>query len=418
MPRQAGGGSVGQSLRYVDPQAPEQSASAGSNLLIERGLIARPAIGGTRKRKGGFYPSVMGGVVNSAMVAGPLAVFAARKMLSNRKGGSRKGNLWKAQKEEAKAILEGYGKPTAINIQKFAVAKRRGSAASEEYLENFRGRMVQKAELAAAKQAAKLAKKAEREEKKRARQAAKATKKAAKKSGEPTKKRERKPKAKGTHLFFNNEGRVINAKTRKATVKPVAPASRVKTRSSVSNKSRSYFEELKKARQYLSTLGRPTGPNMSRFASMKLKGVNTSSWEENFKTRRPLGTAKAAPREEVPREEAPREEAPRTNVVPKTQKNKAVNTAVKTRKAPSNKSKAYFEELKKAREYLSTVGRPTGPNMSKFASMKLKGVNTAAWVENFKTRRPLGTAKAPKKERETKKPLTVVKEENENNNNE
>jgi hypothetical protein len=217
-----------------------------------------------------------------------------------------------------------------------------------------------------------------------------------------------------------------------------APA--VKTRKSPSNKSKRYFEELRKAREYLGTIGAPLGPNMSKYASMKLKGMNTSAWEENFKTRRPLGTAtkkvKKVVRVKTPEGTRPRtpnmtkprtpeEERPRT---PEPEKPKP--NAVKTRKSPSNKSKRYFEELRKAREYLGTIGAPLGPNMSKYASMKLKGMNTSAWEENFKTRRPLSMATAKKsskpktnkpktskpKTQKAKKPLTTVVEQNENEN--
>ena len=98
---QKGGGSVGQSLQYVDTSAPERSAPAGHNLLVERGLTVRPAIGGSRKgsrktrasrkKRGGFYPSVMSGVVTGGVVLAPMAAFAARKLLTrkNRRGGGK-----------------------------------------------------------------------------------------------------------------------------------------------------------------------------------------------------------------------------------------------------------------------------------------------------------------------------------------
>jgi regulator of replication initiation timing len=50
--------------------------------------------------------------------------------------------------------------------------------------------------------------------------------------------------------------------------------------------------------------------------------------------------------------------------------------------------------------------------------MKMKGENTSAWLENFKTRRPLSMASTKKarkpKTKAVPKPLTAVKEENEN----
>ena len=499
MVHQKGGGSVGQSLRYMDPSAPEQTAPAGSNLLVERGLIARPAIGGgcTRKRRGGsrattsrrggFYPSIMGGVVNAGMVSAPLAAVVGRKLLSRktRKGGAKK-NRWLAQKEEAKAILQGYGKPTAINIQKFALAKRRGSEASEAFLEQFQRKVQEKREANEAKKATKERRKAEREAerqaKKERKQAEKEARKATKKASKPKKERTKKakkvsvavtpvrkgthlffnnegrvieksaipsvvtaPGRKGTHLFFNNEGRVLEArpleraptqrelrllaeanadKAREAVARVVAKET-TKTRKSPSAKSKTYFSELSKAREFLATVGRPTGPNMAKFASMKLKGQNTSAWVENFKTRRPLATAKKpkSPKTpEVNRPRTPPEEVALTTEEAQRRHSAAIEAreakTAKAKKNHSNKSKAYFKGLSNARTYLATIGRPTGPNMAKFASMKLKGQNTSAWEEEFKTRRALG-AEPAKKTRKTKKaPLTAVKEEAEENSNE
>jgi hypothetical protein len=448
MVNQRGGGSVGQSLRYVDPAAPEQSAPAGSDILKQQGLIVRPAIGGgkTRKRKGGFFPSVMAGVVDNGMLSIPLAGYVARKLMNHksRKGGGKKAERWQAEREEAKLKLLEYGKPSAQNIQKYAVAKRRGSESAEEFLIEFRKKKQEKAEANEAKKRLKqrernekkAAKTREREEKKAAKQREREEKKAAKaatKKNKPVRK-ERTKKAKketvvpkGTHLFFDNEGRVINKPKNEPFAslakKVEAPA---KTRKSPSNKSKRYFEELRRAREYLSTVGVPTGPNMSKYASMMIKGENANAWLENFKARRPLTMATKKARKAVkPKSPAEARPKPKTPNMPKPKTPE--EAPPKTRKSPSNKSKRYFEELRKAREYLSTVGAPTGPNMSKYASMMIKGENASAWLENFKTRRPLGmatrksrkpktTAKAASAAAVKPKALTVVKEENENEN--
>ena len=163
MPKQHGGGSVGQSLRYVDTAAPEQSAPAGRDLLIERGLVVRPAIGGGTRKRGGFFPSVMSGIVDAGMMTLPLAGYSAQKLLSRktRKGGAKMAK-WLAQKEEAKAMLAHYGKPSARNIQGYAIARRRGTNVAEEFLTNFRRRKQEKEEANQAKRAAKEAAKAEK----------------------------------------------------------------------------------------------------------------------------------------------------------------------------------------------------------------------------------------------------------------
>jgi hypothetical protein len=383
MPKQHGGGSVGQSLRYVDTAAPEQSAPAGRDLLIERGMVVRPAIGGgTRRKRGGFFPSVMSGIVDAGMLTLPLAGYSARKLLSRktRKGGAKMAK-WLAQKEEAKAMLQAYGKPSARNIQGYAMARRRGTNVAEEFLSNFRKRKQEKEE---ANEARRMAKEVAKAQKKRERN----EKRAASKKNKTAKKPRVSKKAKvvGKHLFFNNEGQVINTAAR--------------------NKA-------------LESLGK-------RVASPKTPVNNRPKTPVNNRPKTPVNNRPKTPVNNRPK-------TPVNNTTAKKGKKgkakKANNGAVKTRKSPSAASKKYFEELRKAREYLGSIGHPLGPNMSKFASMKLKGENTKAWEENFKTRRPLNlaTAKKPRKTKTVKakdnaprnrpaspKPLTAVKEENEN----
>lgn len=371
MVKQNGGGSVGQSLRYVDTAAPEQTAPAGSDLLIERGNIVRPAIGGgTRKRKGGFLPSIMTGVVDAGLLTVPLAGFTARKMWNNRsrKGGA-KMEKWLVQKEEAKAILQAYGKPSAQNIQAYAMARRRGSEVANSYLEGYRKRKQEKAEAneahKAAKAAAKAAAKRERNEK---RAATKKNKPVKEKKAKKTKKNKgpTAPVVKGKHIFFNNEGREL-----------------------------------------------PSTANRNKALASLAKKVASPKTPNNVRPTTPV----------VNRPKTPPNNVPKTKKAKKEKKVKVVNAsaAPKTRRSPSEGSKKYFEALRKAREYLGTIGAPTGPNMSKYASMKMKGENTSNWEANFRTRRPLSMA-TTKKVRKPKaapkssaaKPLTAVKEENEN----
>ncbi len=478
----------------MDLAAPEQTAAAGSDLLIQRGLIARPAIGGgTRKRKGGFFPSVMGGVVDAGMLTGPLVALTARRMLSRktRKGGGKKGNLWQRNRNEARAILETYGKPTALNIQQYAVAKRRGTDPAEEFLEGYRKRKQEQDEKEMARKAAIAKRKANKETKKAEKEAEKALKQAAKEASRAYKK-EVKETAKAMKKAEKEKAKANRAATKKVkapkkAVKEVSPENEAfwktllneakpktpeapkpktpnapKKAAAPSNASQKYFQALREARTYLGTIGAPTGPNMSKYASMKLKGQNTSEWEENFKTRRPLTMAKAttaavavkANKPKTPKNKTakavttnkpktPKNKtakvkktaAPATNkAVAKTNKNqtaKAKKPAVKNQTAkvkPAStagpKSQAYFQALRNARTYLASIGAPTGPNMSKYASMKLKGENTSEWEENFKTRRPLSmaTEKKAKKTKTTaapqKKALTAVQEANETENEE
>jgi hypothetical protein len=471
MPTQKGGGSVGQSLRYLDTSAPEQTAAAGSDLLVQRGLIARPAIGGskvttdqrgggTRKNKqGGFYPSVMKGVLNAGMFTAPLVALTARRMMS-RKGGGKKGEIWKHNKNEAKAILEHYGKPSAGNVQAFAIARRRGTDPSEQYIEDFKKRKQEKAEKnEAAKQAklkAKLEKKASRnaarEQSKQNKAAAKAAAKAAKaatKKNKPVKV----AKAKGTKkvkvaavnenaeyrtfwqsLFGNNAATPKAATPKAATPKAATPKAATpkaatpkaaKTRKSPSAKSKQYFDNLRNARAYLGTIGAPQGPNMSAYVKAKRAGDEEAlrSWVENFKTRRPatMAATKKAAKVKKTNVAAAVMEVPKTAktvAAPKTAKAKKPNTtagkttlkkaktvaptatavAAKTGKPASVKSQQYFQNLKNARAYLGTIGVPQGPNMSAYVKAKRTGdeATLRSWVENFKTRRPLTMATAKK----------------------
>lgn len=83
-------------MKFFDPQAEEPAAWAGRNLQYASGLGIRSAIGGKRqrrqkrsskrsKRKGGFYPSVMGNFTQSAArFITPIALYAGYKLLTNR----------------------------------------------------------------------------------------------------------------------------------------------------------------------------------------------------------------------------------------------------------------------------------------------------------------------------------------------
>ncbi len=71
-------------LQYFGAAAPV-SASAGVDRLDVTGHMVRPTIGGRRsmrKKRGGFYPTVMGNFVPAASkYITPLALFAAYKLM-------------------------------------------------------------------------------------------------------------------------------------------------------------------------------------------------------------------------------------------------------------------------------------------------------------------------------------------------
>lgn len=90
------GGSQGAPLSYLNPKYVEPSGPAGSDRLISEPLLARPSLnhtGGKRKhkrktrkyRKGGFYPSAMGGLINNGARLLPAAGVQAYRMVRNYK---------------------------------------------------------------------------------------------------------------------------------------------------------------------------------------------------------------------------------------------------------------------------------------------------------------------------------------------
>lgn len=288
--RQAGGGSIQQPLQYLDPTLPAPSASPGQNLLVRDGLVVRPVIerqqGGS---KGGFLPSVMKGVVNSAVIVGPLASLAAHRMLnstrkrksggsivgsshsttSGSRGGGKKEN-WAHNREAAKEELSLYGKPSALNINKYAALKRKNVEEAENWLTEY---IVRKRKTA--------------------------------KKGKKT-----------------NENKTEKAK-KKANVETVEL----------------WGDLLARAKVNLEKFGKPSGPNVTKFASIKRKGLNAEAFLTNYKTRKHYKSPE------------------------KTKKNE------------------YLNNLQAARKFLSQYGKPTVANVAKFVSQKRKGVSTVA-VEN------------------------------------
>ncbi len=274
MPKQRGGGSVGQSIKWVDPAAPEQTAAAGGDLLKQQGNIVRPAIGGgTRKnkRQGGFYPSVMAGVVDNGLLIAPMAAFAGRKLLSRKTrkvGGGKKGNVWRAQQAEAKAVLGAYGKPTAKNIAKYAAAKRKGSLQAEEVLLDFRKRRQEKVEaIEAAKRAraekrdaAKASRKAAKNAEKQAKAVARASKKAMKNAEKAAKPKTKKVKKVAVIVpqTETNTNRPISALQLKRLAEANAAAAKKAMKKTVKTGQTAWQDLMEQAKVRLATEGKAT----------------------------------------------------------------------------------------------------------------------------------------------------------------
>jgi hypothetical protein len=91
--RRKGGAATAYPLHYFGAKEPF-AADAGRNLLPIPldGMGVRPRIGGkrSRKRKGGFYPSVMGDFTLSASkYIVPMALYAGYKMMRKSKSARR-----------------------------------------------------------------------------------------------------------------------------------------------------------------------------------------------------------------------------------------------------------------------------------------------------------------------------------------
>ena len=124
-----------QPLSYTDTSYKEPSSWAGSNLQVQNDLILRPRIGGSRgshRSKGGFYPSIMKGVVDGGVYLAPLAALTGRRMFTRKNGGGKKES-WARNRGEAKVSLERYGKPSAVNVNKYAALKRKDTRKAADF---------------------------------------------------------------------------------------------------------------------------------------------------------------------------------------------------------------------------------------------------------------------------------------------
>jgi len=422
MPKQQGGGSVGQSLKYVDPAAHEQTAGAGTDLLKQNGLILRPSIGGsvaapshrgggTRKKRGGFFPSVMTGVVNAGVYLAPVAAIAGRRLFSQkqRRGGGKKGNLFRAQKEEAKSELDVIGKASAANVLAFVAAKRRGSAAAEEYITKFRNKKLEKAVELEGKRIAK-------EEKKAARASKKASKKAKKPAAAASRSRSRSRSASASEASNNSDSYRPPTKAQlMREAEENAARARAEAKKPLKNSQVAWFSLIDNAAKRLAGNGVPTRKNAMRYASLLKQGKNVeaSAFLANFRARSRKSNKK-------PAASAAGNNSGAKPAAKKAKKPAANNGETKKRKSPSPAQKAYFEALRTARATLGMVGKPKPANMAKWASLKVSKKNNApaslaAFEENFRSRVSAAPAAAPKKE--AKKALSAVAEANNNANN-
>ena len=326
-------------MSYTNPNAYEPSFREGNDLLHATGSFSRPAI----PTKGGFVPSVMGNLVQNGAVLVPLATVAAHRMLENtrktrkQRGGSavKHGGVknWETLRDEAKRDLGLIGKASAVNINRLASIRKRGES-NAQFLEDF----------AARKGAANAS------------------------SPEP----EPKPAPR------------VPVKRVLASAAPVAKG-----------KVSTWQENRKRAKNYLTRIGKPSGPNIASYASMLRKGENTATFLDEFQSRVPKAktpkAAKVAPPPAAPRVPSVREKKP---VVPVYVPTPALlPPATKTQRAPRKegaKGVAWKENRERAKEFLSQYGKPKGTNITTFASIRRREDATAEsdFLSSFQSRAP------------------------------
>ena len=82
--------SGGQPLSYVDPKYQNPSAPAGQNVGNPLSTqIVRPALAQQQQQQGGFYPSIMGGVVQNAQLLIPVAARQGMSLFAKYKKGKK-----------------------------------------------------------------------------------------------------------------------------------------------------------------------------------------------------------------------------------------------------------------------------------------------------------------------------------------
>jgi hypothetical protein len=74
----------------------------------------------------------MKGVVDGGVYLAPLAALTGRRMFTRKNGGGKKEN-WARNRGEAKVSLERYGKPSAVNVNKYAALKRKDTRKAADF---------------------------------------------------------------------------------------------------------------------------------------------------------------------------------------------------------------------------------------------------------------------------------------------
>ena len=349
-----GGG--GQPLSYTNPNAYEPSFRQGGDLLGSS--TVRPGI----PIKGGFVPSVMGNFVQNAPILVPLVTTAAYRMMSNKTKKMRGGvKDWETLRYEAKRDLSTIGKASAVNINRLAGIRKRGES-NAAFIEDFTAR-----------------------------------------KGE-------------TYVEQAPVNNVLTTLPKVKKVIKIATAT-AKVKALPGTATSKWQQNKQRAKNYLSRLGKPSGPNIAAYASMMRKGENTSEFLNEFQTRVPK--AKADPKPKAPVVLRPasvraapikapiaaparaiaaslatikskiakqKRQEPEPSLLPLPQNPNG--TTQKKKRVLGPKGLTLKENRQRAKEFLLQHGKPSGKNIMKFTSIRRKANAQAEdeFLTTFKSR--------------------------------
>ena len=345
-------GGGGQALSYTNPNAYEPSFREGGDLLGSS--TVRPGI----PIKGGFVPSVMGNFVQNAPLLVPLVSTAAYRMMSNKTKKMHGGvKDWETLRYEAKRDLSTIGKASAVNINRLAAIRKRGES-NAAFLEDFTAR-----------------------------------------KGET----------------YVEQAPVNNVLTTLPKVKKVIKIATAKVKALPGTATSKWQQNKQRAKNYLSRLGKPSGPNIAAYASMLRKGENTSEFLNEFQTRVPKVKAKAEPKPKAPVVLRPASvrapikvavsatpaaaiSASLAKIKSKIAKQKEPSllplpqnpnaTTQKKKRVLGPKGLTLKENRQRAKEFLLQHGKPSGTNIMKFTSIRRKANAQAEneFLTRFKSR--------------------------------
>ena len=135
------------------------------------------------------------------------------------------------------------------------------------------------------------------------------------------------------------------------------------------------------AKRDLSTIGKASAVNINRLAGIRKRGESNAAFIEDFTARKGETYVEQAPVNNV------------LTTLPKVKKVIKIATATaKVKALPGTATSKWQQNKQRAKNYLSRLGKPSGPNIAAYASMMRKGENTSEFLNEFQTRVPKAKA--------------------------